>query len=162
MSGSPGPAGGGGHGGGLRPQARRDLAALQAALAVEQATSYAYGIIGAHLSGAAFSAAAADCLAHERARDSLTGLITARGGTPVPAAAAYRLPNAVHKPADAVALAIALERQTASAYLSLVAAGDRPLRAFGAGQMQAAAVREARWSGRSQAFPGLPGPAGRG
>jgi hypothetical protein len=157
MSGSPGPAGATGHHEPRGPRTRRDLAALQAALAAENAASYGYGIIGAHLTGSAFRASAADCVAHERARDSLTEMITARGGRPVPAAVAYRLPHVVHEPADAVALAITLERQTVRVYLSLVAAGDRAVRAFGAEQMQGAAARQARWSGRSQPFPGLDG-----
>lgn len=167
MSGSPG-SGGGNPGAGSPgagspganrvhgPQAKRDLAALQAALAVEQAASYGYGIVGSHLTGAAFSAASADCVAHERARDSLTEMIGKLGGQPLPAAVAYRLPRAVRKGSDAVALAITLERQTTAAYLGLVAASDPSLRAFGAEQMQGSAVRSARWSGHTQAFPGLP------
>jgi hypothetical protein len=38
----------------------QDIDALQAALAAEQAASYGYGIVGAHLTGTRFSAAAAD------------------------------------------------------------------------------------------------------
>lgn len=152
MSGSPSPSPAHAYG----PAARRTVAALQAALAVEQAASYGYGIVGSHLTGPKFNAAAADCLAHERARDSLTEMITARGATPQPAAVAYKLPIRVSTSAAAISLAIRLERQAAAAYLSLVAAADPALRAFGAEQMQGAAVRGARWSGRSQAFPGLP------
>jgi len=135
------------------------IAALQVALAAEQAASYGYGIVGSHLTRFAtkFAAASADCVAHEQARDSLASLITALGGTPNPAAAAYRLPVRVSTPAQAIALATALERQVESAYLDMVAAPEPAIRGFGATQMQAAAVRCARWSGQSQAFPGLPG-----
>jgi len=137
-----------------RPAAA-DIAALQIALAAEQAASYGYGVVGSHLAGKRFAAAASDWVAHERARDSLTGMITARGTQPRPAAAAYRLPISVHSPAAAVALAVLLERHVTAAYLGLVAAPDRALRKFGARRMRDCAVRATQWSGRTQAFPGL-------
>lgn len=132
------------------------LAALQAALAAEQAASYGYGVVGAHLSGPRFAAAFADCVAHERARDRLAGLIAARGGQPRPAAAAYQLPVAVRTPASGRSLAVILERQVAAAYLGLVAVPDAALRRFAATSMRDCAVRGARWSGGAQTFPGLP------
>jgi Domain of unknown function (DUF4439) len=131
------------------------VAALQAALAAEQAASYAYGVLGAHLTGQGFAAASADCVAHERARDRLSGMITVRGGQPRPAAAAYQLPITVHSSAAARSLAVTLERQVAAAYLGLVAVEDPVLRTFAATNMRDCAVRSARWSGRAQAFPGL-------
>ncbi len=82
------------------------IAAMQAALAAEQAASYGYGVVGSHLTGSRFTAAAADCVAHERARDALTAMIAARGGRPRPAAAAYRLPVTVTTNKQAMALAI--------------------------------------------------------
>lgn len=132
------------------------VAALQAALAAEQAASYGYGIVGAHLTGTKFSEASVGWIAHQRARDALTQMISARGARPRAAAVAYQLPISVRTGADAVALAIVLEHQVTAAYLGLVAQADPVLRAFGAKGMQAAAIRAARWSGRSQAFPGLP------
>lgn len=134
----------------------KDIAALQAALAAEQAANYGYGIIGSHLAGRRFAAAAADNLAHERARDRLTAMLTARGAQPRPAAAAYRLPIGVRTPAAALALAVTLERQVAAAYLGLVAVPDRALRRFAAENMRDSAVRAARWSGKAETFPGLP------
>jgi Domain of unknown function (DUF4439) len=132
--------------------------ALQVALAAEQAASYGYGIVGSHLHGAKFTASSADCVEHERARDLLGTMITARGAQPRAASVAYKLPTAVGNSSEAVALAIILERQVAAAYLSLVALPDPALRAFGARMMAAAAVRAARWGARTQAFPGLPAP----
>ena len=136
--------------------AKREVAALQAALAAEQAATYGYGIVGAHLSGTRFAAAFADSIAHQRARDSLTAMIMARGEQPRPAAPAYRMPIAVHTTAEARSLAIVLERQVTAAYLGLVALSLPALRKFGADQMRSAAVRAARWGARAQAFPGLP------
>lgn len=136
-------------------QADRGVAGLQHALAAEQAACYGYGVVGSHLPGARFSQAAADFLAHERARDNLTRLLAGFGARPRPAAVAYQLPVTVSTSADAVLLAIALEHEVAAAYLSLVAVADPALRTLGATYMQDAAVRAARWGGRSQAFPGL-------
>jgi len=130
---------------------------MQAALAAEQAASYAYGVIGSHMTGSKFTAASAAWLEHERARDSLISMIIARGGQPHPAAAAYRLPITITTAAQAISLATILERQVAAAYLGLVAVPDPALRTFAGERMQGATVRAVRWSGHSQAFPGLPG-----
>jgi len=137
----------------------KEVAALQAALAAEQAASYGYGIIGSHLTGRQFAAAAADNVAHDRARDSLTAMLTARGAQPRPAAAAYQLPIGVRTPAEALSLAVMLERQVAAAYLGLVAAPDGALRRFAAEKMRESAVRATRWSGKAETFPGLPASA---
>ncbi len=132
------------------------LAALQAALAAEQAACYGYGIVGAHLTGTAFAEASTDWIAHERSRDALTGMIVALGrGRPTPAAVAYQLPVTVRGHAAAIALAVLLEHDVTAAYPGLVALPEPALRMFAATQMQQAAARAARLSGRSQAFPGL-------
>ena len=134
------------------------IAALQNALAAEQAASYGYGVVGARLpQGSTEQAAAqADWVAHMRARDQLSSLITARGATPTPAAVAYQLPRPVDSPAAARALAPTLEDRVAQAYLGLVALPDRGLRSFGAQQVRAAALRAEAWRESVQAFPGLP------
>jgi len=135
-----------------------EIAALQSALAAEQAACYGYGIVGAHLpqGSAQQTAASNDWVAHMRARDRLSALITARGATPVPAAVAYKLPGPVRTPAEAGALATTLEDRVAQAYLALVALPDRSLRRSGAEQVRAAALRAQAWRGSIQAFPGLP------
>jgi hypothetical protein len=135
--------------------ANAQVAALQAALAAEQAASYGYGVVGAHLTGAAFSLASADCVIHERARDSLAKMITELGATPQPAAVAYRLPIDVHTAADAAKLAVDLELEVVAGYLPLAAVADRALRTLAATAMQRAASRAARWGAPPQAFPGL-------
>jgi hypothetical protein len=131
------------------------VAALQAALAAEQAASYGYGIVGAHLTGAAFNVASADCVVHERARDVLTRLITTLGGTPHAAAAAYRLPIGVNSAADAARLAADLELEVVASYVGLAGVPDPGLRTLAATSMQKACVRAARWGAKSQPFPGL-------
>jgi Domain of unknown function (DUF4439) len=134
------------------------IAALQNALAAEQAASYGYGVVGAHLpqGSAAQGTAGADWVAHMRARDELTAMISARGGQPAPAAVAYQLPEPVETAAAATALAALLEDRVTRAYLGIVALPESGLRSFGARQVRAAAVRAAAWRGSTQAFPGLP------
>jgi hypothetical protein len=132
------------------------IAALQHALAAEQAASYGYGIVGAHLSGADQAAATTDWVAHMRTRDQLAKMISVRGGRPVPAAVAYQLPGPVHSAAQAEALAVTLEDGVAQAYLALVALTNTGLRNFGASQVRAAALRAEAWRGSTVAFPGLP------
>jgi hypothetical protein len=134
------------------------LAALQTALAAEQAASYGYGVVGARLpqGSAKQGTATADWVAHLRAADKLTAMVSARGGKPVPAAVAYQLPEPVQTPTEATALAALLEDRVAQAYLGIVALPESGLRNFGAQQVRAAAVRAAAWRGSTQAFPGLP------
>ncbi len=131
------------------------VSALQAALAAEQAASYGYGIVGAHLTGPDFEVAAADCVQHERARDSLAELIVALRATPQPAAVAYRLPVSVSTAATAARLASELEFGVVAGYLGLAAVPDPALRRLAATRMQSATVRAARWGGPP---PGLPRP----
>jgi Domain of unknown function (DUF4439) len=142
----------------LRPQS---LAALQAALAAEQAASYGYGVVGAHLnaSHAQSSSADADWVAHQLARDSLAAMITAAGADPVPAPVAYQLPGPVNTPAQARSLAVILEDKVAEAYLGLIALPEHSLRALGSRELTAAALRGAAWRRATVAFPGLPASA---
>jgi Domain of unknown function (DUF4439) len=149
--------------GGRGRASRQVITALQDALAAEQAASYAYGVIGAHLRhGSEQGAATTDWVAHMRGSDDLTAMISARGGQPVPAAVAYQLPGPVHTAVAATALAVLLEDRVAEAYLGLVALPDRGLRSFGAQQVRAAALRAAAWRGSTQSFPGLPAESLRG
>lgn len=140
------------------------IAALQQALAAEQAASYGYGVVGSHFpDGSARQAAATtDWVTHMRARDQLAAMITARGGQPVPAAVAYQLPGPVHTAAAATALAVTIEDGVARAYLAVVALPDTGLRAFGADQVRAAALRAEAWRGSTVPFPGLPPASLRG
>jgi uncharacterized protein DUF4439 len=143
---SPSPSPGGG-----QPAVR----ALQAALTAENTAVYGYGVAGAHLTGARRAAAVRDWVAHENARDTLVAMLTARGGQPAAAAAAYALPFGVHNAAKAVSLAALLEDRVAAVYLGLVALSEPSLRAFGAAGVRTAALRAAAWRGSTLAFPGF-------
>ena len=131
------------------------VGALQALLAAENAAVYGYGLAGAQLTGSQYTTAKQDWNLHRAARATVSSMITQRGGTPAPAAAAYRPPFAVNSAGSARALAALLEDGLVRAYLGLVALDDQALRTFGAGEMQAAAIRAAAWRGSTTAFPGL-------
>jgi hypothetical protein len=73
----------------------------------------------------------------------------------VAAQPAYQLPFPVHGTRAAISLAGYLENQVAAAYLGIVALDDPRLRAWGARQVQACALRATTWLGRTAAFPGL-------
>jgi len=136
------------------------VAALQAALAAEHAAIFGYGVAGAHLTGSSQAAAEQDWTRHNKARDTLAAMISARGAVPTAAQASYQLPFRVHDAPSAIRLAAYLEDGVTRAYLGLVAVSDQRLRRFGAMAMQDAAQRAASWRGSTQAFPGLtsPGP----
>ena len=133
------------------------IAALQAALAAEHAAVYGYGVAGAMLTRAALAQARAHWTAHRVARDTLEARLTELGAVPVAASPAYELPFAVTGAASAKRLAAALEEGVTRAYLGLVAVNDPALRRFGAKVMQTSANRAVAWSGRTVAFPGMPG-----
>jgi hypothetical protein len=135
------------------------VAALQAALSAENAAVFGYGVAGAHLAGPQRAAAQRDWVAHQTARDTLTGMLTAAGAQPAPAAAAYALPFAVRDARGAVALAAFIEDRLTAAYLGVVALTGAALRDFGARQVRTAALRAAGWRGASLAFPGMEQPA---
>ena len=131
------------------------VAALQAALAAENAAIFGYGVAGAHLTGSSQAAAERDWTGHNQARDTLAAMISARGAAPAAAQASYQLPFRVHDASSATRLAAYLEDGVTRAYLGLVAVSDRQLRGFGALAMQGSAERAAWWRGSTQAFPGL-------
>jgi hypothetical protein len=133
------------------------LAALQAALAAENAAVYGYGVAGAHMNGDQQAAAQGYWTKHREARDALTEMITALGAAPVAALAVYALPVTADSTASAAALATALEDEVTAAYLGLVAIASQHLRQYGALAMQDSAVRAAYWRGSTEAFPGLLG-----
>ncbi len=135
------------------------IAALQVALAAENAAIFGYGVAGAYLAGPRQAAATAYWNDHRSARDTLAAMLAARGQQPVAADDAYRLPFGVRTPAEAVSLAVFLEDGVTTAYLGLVATGDAGLRASGALAMQGSAVRATFWRGSSVAFPGIPAAA---
>jgi len=129
--------------------------ALQAVLAAEHAAVYGYGVVGAYLTGGSRTAATADWVAHQNARDELEVMLRSRGSQPGPAAVAYQLPIPVRTSAQAASLAVILEERIAAAYIGLVALSTPALRELGALQLRESALRAAFWRGSTVAFPGL-------
>jgi len=134
--------------------------AINATLAVEHATLYAYGVAGAHTGLKGRPLARAAYASHRAWRNRLTSMVTDAGGTPVPADAAYAIAFPVTDLATAMKLAITLEDGCAVAYEQLVvAADDAPLRTTAASALVECATRATSWrvlAGTRQAlaFPG--------
>ncbi|RJL26577.1 ferritin-like domain-containing protein [Bailinhaonella thermotolerans] len=134
-----------------------DLDKLQRVLAAEHAAVYAYGLIGARLSGSRRQQARAAFSAHRTRRDRLHAMIAEGGGTPVESSPSYRLPFPVSAPADAVRLAAHVEDRLSAAYLELVSARDPALRRLAALAMQECVTRGYSWRPAvPTALPGMP------
>lgn len=134
-------------------------AALQAAIAAEQAAIYGYGVAGAFLADGDRESALDDLEAHQVVRDRLASLISVSGKTPSPAQPAYQLPFAVTTATTARQLAAVLEEGCAGAAWDLVAAcaAGSTTRAMAISLLADAAARSAGWGAR-QALPGQPAP----
>ncbi|GAA4807547.1 DUF4439 domain-containing protein [Streptomyces ziwulingensis] len=139
---------------------KRELTALQAALAAEHAAVYGYGVVGGRVGEARRTEARAAYDAHRARRDALEREVSGLGGTPVASAAGYALPFAVPDAAAAARLAAELEERVAGVYSDLVRAAGGGRRAAAAEALREAAVRAVRWRGGSVAFPGLAERAG--
>lgn len=135
-----------------------ELTALKAALAAEQAISYGYGVVGAHLSGAPRRYAAQRLLTHQRRADRLSSLITALGAVPPAALPAYRLPIVVDGATTARRLAAHLEDGATGAAWDLAAAtaAASPARREAVNWLTDAAVSTAHWGAAPTVLPGKP------
>ena len=91
------------------------------ALAAEHAAIYAYGAIGARLTGSAATAARNAEAAHRDRRDALVSQLAKDGGTPAPPDPAYALPYPVTDQATALKLAVEIEERTAAVWRSELA-----------------------------------------
>ncbi|MEW2297125.1 ferritin-like domain-containing protein [Streptomyces sp. NPDC006743] len=142
--------------------AKRELRALQAALAAEHAAVYGYGVVGGKVHEDRRAQARAAYDAHRARRDALARQVADLGGRPVASAAGYALPFPVPDSAAAVRFAAELEDRVAGVCSDLVRAASGRRRQEAAGALREAAVRAARWRGGSVAFPGLAERAGAG
>jgi len=140
--------------GGTLPAAA--LAALQAALAAENAAVYGYGVIGARLDRSGQARATAALAEHQARGLALQQRIAAAPATPAAAAPGYELPFPVNSAADAVRLAALLEDRLAVVYANGVQASVGPLRTALASALRQSALGALGWSGTGSAFPGLP------
>ncbi|WP_449348498.1 ferritin-like domain-containing protein [Streptomyces shaanxiensis] len=139
---------------------KREVQALQEALAAEHAAVYGYGVVGGRIGEARRAEATAAYDSHRARRDALVRAVRSLGGTPVAAAAGYALPFPVPDSAAAVRLAAVLEDRVAGVYADVVRATEGGRRGTAAEALREAAVRAVRWRGESVAFPGLAERAG--
>ena len=135
---------------------RTTTSALQAVLAGEHAAVYGYGVVGAHLTGAAQRRAQSAYDVHRVSRDRLEALLRGRKVEPVAAFPSYALPRPVSTAKDAIVLATLLEERMAAVWADAVAELTSDLRALAVRGLGDSAVRAARWRGGSVPFPGLP------
>ncbi|GIH77715.1 ferritin-like domain-containing protein [Planobispora longispora] len=135
---------------------------LGTALAAEHAAVHAYGVIAARTTGRLRATATNAFNAHRARRDQLRSLITSRGGTPAEPEAAYSLPITPSTAAQAVELAVLVERGVTAAYLELAATEDATLRRMAALAMQECVTRSYGLRPVIDAFPGMPPPPASG
>jgi hypothetical protein len=110
----------------LGPIGKTTVAALQAALAAEQAALWAYGLVAAHdVPDSDTIATMMD--AHQVVRDSVADLVVKGGGTPVGPAPAYSTPIQVTDVPSARNLALILEEDCAAAWRAVIGSTDDPV-----------------------------------
>lgn len=112
-----------------------------------EAAVYAYGLVAARVTEAERSRALGAMAWHRVQRDALRARITALGGTPPAAAAAYTPPFPVTDAASAHRLAALVEDRLAGQWAGLAAATAPAARGGDALTAQACAVRSVSWSG---------------
>jgi hypothetical protein len=134
--------------------------ALNAALDAEHAAIFGYGVVGAHLDSDGQNASRAAEAVHRDRRDAVSLLVSAAGGTPNQANAAYALPFQVTDAASALRLAVALEEGAAGAWRAALGGTDGDNRKVALDALSACAVQATRWRARASitpatvAFPG--------
>jgi len=135
--------------------------ALQDALAAEHAAVYVFGVLGAQTSEVEQSTLFDNLLTayeqHRSARDELVARIQELGGRPVAAAPAYELPNAVSTPTQVVRAALVTEHRVTQTYGTLVAQTVGDDRSWAVDALDESAVRQLRFRGRPENFPGTQG-----
>jgi Domain of unknown function (DUF4439) len=132
------------------------LDAARTALLAEYAAAYGYGVVGAHVRGAAQAQAARALDWHQQQQSVLRTTLSAQGAEVPPPEPAYVLPFLVTGATSAARLAVILEDGTAAAYADLVGATESGARQAAALGLAQCAVRSAQWRGSSVPFPGLP------
>ena len=116
----------------------------------EDATVYAYGVIGAHLSGASRTRARRALDAHRLARQQLQGGLK----TQVAVAPAYDLPFPVTDAESARRLAVLVEEALVPVYADIARTTTADVRANAVTEAMQCATRAISWGGSSSAFPG--------
>lgn len=130
------------------------LAAVQEALAGENAALWAAGVAAAVLTGSQRTAALKQLEDHRAARDELRKLLVAAGSIPTPAAPAYQLPFPVTGPKPAAKLMAQVSQALCPVYANLAAAAAPTQRRWPTRQCRANALRALDWGAKPAPFPG--------
>ncbi len=137
------------------------IGSLQDTLAGEHAAVYVFGVLGAQTSESTQPQLWSDLDAayewHRAARDELVARITAANETPVAASASYRLPNAARNADQVTRAALVTERRVTDTYGTLIAETAGGLRRWAIRSLDESAVRQLRFRGRPEIFPGTGG-----
>ena len=128
--------------------------ALAAVISGLDATIYAYGVSGAHLSGDAQDRALSGLRAARSERDLAASRLSAAGGTVPGAAAAYELDPQVTDEATAKQLLGNVETRMAGVWADLAAATSGDARSTAIDAALLTATRGTSWGVDPVAFPG--------
>lgn len=123
--------------------------AIESAISGEDACIYAYGVIGAHVRGAAKDRARKALAEHRAWRDRMQ----AQSPSIVAAAIAYDIPFPVEDPAAAKQLAVLVENRMVGLYADLAASVSGQAREDAVTAAMECATRAIAWGGLPQAFP---------
>ena len=136
------------------------LEVLDSIVTAEHAALYAYGVVGGHLDEHGRRRALACYDDHLASRDRAAALLRQRGAVVPGPSPAYRV--VVDTAAQALVLAAQLEDDLAARWHDVVASTtETALRTVAVAELQACAVRGARWrvlAGTTPATPAFPGP----
>lgn len=141
----------------MRP-ATQNVDALQTTLAGEQAAVWVYGVLGGQTSRSAdpklYDAVFAAYRIHRGRRDQLIRTVTDHGAEPVASEVGYQLPNDASTPDRVTAAARITEQRCAATYADLVARTTGAQRGWAIMALTDAAVRQLRFRGSPETFPG--------
>lgn len=133
--------------------------ALQTALAAEHAALHVYGTLGARTSASATPELYEDISAayddHRINRDLLISRVRDHGAEPVPAEAAYELPERLGSPDGVTRAALDVERSCEATYAWVVEQSSQEDRRLAITSLREAAVRALVFRGSPEIFPGV-------
>ncbi|MFD1814207.1 ferritin-like domain-containing protein [Rhodococcus gannanensis] len=133
------------------------------ALKAEHAAIFAYGVVAAYSNPSRAGQIAADTAAHRARRDATVDALRAASVTAPPTEPGYVVPFPVADPTSAIQLAVEVEEDTATAWLSVIErAQSEATRSAAVDALTESAVRAANWrdvlgvAPPTVAFPGRP------
>ena len=128
--------------------------ALGAGLAAEHAAIFGYGVVGAHLTGAALAQAQQVEAAHRTRRDAIVLRLAAVGVAPPAAQPVYALPFPVVDAASAQRLAVQLEERAAAIWRTALGPTTGADRKSALDALTDSALWAARWRRATGTQPG--------